>query len=67
MIWPDLTCGGVVEKDVRVVPVALDHVLLQVLEEGAPHRVYHALRGARGAAAVHDEQRVVERYLKKHR
>ena len=45
--------------------VYLYGVLLEVLEEGAPHGVHDALGVPRGPAAVHDEQRVVERYLNK--
>jgi hypothetical protein len=42
-------------------------MLLQVFDESSAHRVDHTLGGACRTAAVHDEQRVVERDLYKAR
>ena len=40
----------------------MQYVLLDDLQQGAAMTVHDALRDARGAGRIHDEQRVVERH-----
>ena len=53
--------GSEVEQPVARLHVAVQLVLLQVLQQGAARAVHDALRHAGGAGGVHDVERMVER------
>ncbi len=55
------TGRGKVENAVAVMHVRVQHMLFQMLQQGATHAMHHALGHARGAARIHDDQRMIKR------